>query len=94
MVADVELEEIPVTLFVASRVPFICVCAGKAKKNHSHAFYNILKQWLMYMHARVHVHVLVLVACVCMCVDVFHCTWMWEHAYYNYYVFFLIDYIL
>ena len=30
MVADVALEEIPVTLFVASRVPFIymCVCGG------------------------------------------------------------------
>ena len=28
MVADVAVEEIPVTLFVASRVPFIYMCVG------------------------------------------------------------------
>ena len=32
MVADVALEEIPVTLFVASRVPFICVCVVNQRR--------------------------------------------------------------
>ena len=32
MVADVAVEEIPVTLFVASRVPFIYVCMWGANE--------------------------------------------------------------
>ena len=41
MVADVAVEEIPVTLFVASRVPFIYMCVRVCGGGGIDSIYNV-----------------------------------------------------